>query len=334
MADFEYFYGQEADLFSFIRVPKLLFTDDRFKDLTSDAKILYGLLLDRMSLSVEHEWFDKYGRVYIVFTIAEIVKTLGCANTKACNTLKQLSDVGLIEKNNKGQGKAQLIYVKKILSNEVKCKKLNASAQNENSGNENSENKNSQNRSSEIPESRTQEFQKTECINTENNNTDFINTEKENLISSNLIKIYPPKRKVSPRQETIRNDEKRKGDIDFIDKCIITVHDNIDINTLCERYPYDFNLINQIADLMVDVLMEKSEYYTIGGARKPSEVVKKQFYNLRYEHIAYVIDSLKRNTTDIRNVRQYLIAALYNAPLTIEAHYGSQVQHDMARGLF
>ena len=323
MCEFEYFYGQEADLFSFIRVPKLLFTDGRFKDLTSDAKVLYGLLLDRMSLSIENNWFDKQGRVFIIYTIAEIVSTLGCANTKACNTLRQLIDVGLIEKDNKGQGKAQLIYVKKILSDcsEPREKRI----QNKNSENQNSQKQNSQNDSSRIPESRTLEFSKPESINTENNNTDSNNTESV-LFSSNPIKIYPPERKES------RNEEKRMDAESELDEIIRTVHDNIDICNLEERYPHDSRLINEIADLMVDVLAGKADYYVVGGARKPAELVKRQFEKLEYEHIAYVLDSLSRNTTEVRNTRQYLIAALYNAPLTIETHYETQVNHDMAMG--
>ena len=326
MADFEYFYGQEADLFSFIRVPKLLFTDERFRDLTSDAKILYGLLLDRMSLSVEHDWFDKYGRVFIIYTNAEIVKTLGCAHTKACNTLQQLADVGLIEKNNQGQGKAQLIYVKKILSH-------NSRRPEKCSQNQNSQIQNSQNENPRIPKTGIQEFSKSESINTENINTDFSNTENNNLISSNLIKIYPPGYTEQEKNDEIRRDEK-KDSLSDIAKIKRSVLEHIDADTLKQRFPYNRELIDQIANLMVDVISDDVEYFVIGGAKKNPELVKDQFKTLDYSHVAYVIDSLKSNTTEVRNMRQYLIASLYNAPLTIDAHYESQVSHDTYRGDF
>ena len=331
MAEFEYFYGQEADLFSFIRVPKLLFTDARFKDLSSDAKILYGLLLDRMSLSVENDWFDKYGRVFIIYTIAEIVSTLGCANTKACNTLKQLIEAGLIEKENKGQGKAQLIYVKKILKDYSKPREKQS--YNQNSQNQNSEKQNSQYDSYRIPESRTLEVSKSECINTENNNTDFSNTEKHNNISSNLIKIYPPGHKTEEKNDEIRRDEKTgcMSDVTGLKKSVL---EHIDADSLKQRFPYDTKLVDQIANIMVDVLSDDVDYYVIGGARKNPQLVKDQFKTLDYSHVAYVIDSLKSNTTQVRNIRQYLIASLYNAPLTIDAHYDLLVQHDMNRGVF
>ena len=67
----DYFYGQAGELFSFFRIPKALFQEQRFQDLSTDAKTLYGILLDRMSLSVKNEWFDKKGRVFIIFTIED-----------------------------------------------------------------------------------------------------------------------------------------------------------------------------------------------------------------------------------------------------------------------
>ena len=76
---FNYFYGTEADQFSFYRIPKALFTDSYFKDLSSDAKILYGLMLDRMSLSIKNQWFDDKNRAYIYFSIEDII-TAGMAD--------------------------------------------------------------------------------------------------------------------------------------------------------------------------------------------------------------------------------------------------------------
>ena len=73
---FKYFYGAEADQFSFYRIPKALFTDSYFKDLSSDAKILYGLMLDRMSLSIKNQWFDEKNRAYIYFSIEDIMEII------------------------------------------------------------------------------------------------------------------------------------------------------------------------------------------------------------------------------------------------------------------
>ena len=108
----DYFYGQAGELFSFFRIPKALFQEQRFQDLSTDAKTLYGILLDRMSLSVKNEWFDKKGRVFIIFTIEDVKRTLRCVDNKATRLLRELEEFGLIERKRRGQGKPCLVYVK------------------------------------------------------------------------------------------------------------------------------------------------------------------------------------------------------------------------------
>ena len=108
----DYFYGQAGELFSFFRIPKALFQEQQFQDLSTDAKTLYGILLDRMSLSVKNEWFDKKGRVFIIFTIEDVKRTLRCADNKATRLLRELEEFGLIERKRRGQGKPCLVYMK------------------------------------------------------------------------------------------------------------------------------------------------------------------------------------------------------------------------------
>ncbi len=112
---FSYYYGHEAEQFSFYRIPKLLFTDSRFSGISTDAKLLYGILLDRMSLSMKNGWHDEQGRVYIIFTLEDIAKTIGYKPEKAIKLFNELDTqkgVGLIERVRQGQGRASLIYVK------------------------------------------------------------------------------------------------------------------------------------------------------------------------------------------------------------------------------
>lgn len=114
---FDYFYGQQSDLFTFYRVPKVLFTNERFWNISADAKMLYGILLDRMSLSAKNGWIDKNGRVYIIFTIDEAKMALNCAEQKAIKLLSELEKkAGLIERKRQGLGKPNLIYVKNFIS--------------------------------------------------------------------------------------------------------------------------------------------------------------------------------------------------------------------------
>ena len=117
----DYFYGQAGELFSFFRIPKALFQEQRFQNLSTDAKTLYGILLDRMSLSVKNEWFDKKGRVFIIFTIEDVKRTLCCADNKAMKLFRELEKFGLVERKRRGLGKPSLVYVKNFssdLSNE------------------------------------------------------------------------------------------------------------------------------------------------------------------------------------------------------------------------
>ena len=130
---YDYFYGQQAEMFTFYRVPKVLFTEDCFWNVSTDAKLLYGILLDRMNLSARNGWLDEEGRVYIIFTIEEIKGALGCAEKKAVKLLDELEKkCGLIERKRQGLGKPNLIYVKNFISGSVERQFLNC--QKDNSG--------------------------------------------------------------------------------------------------------------------------------------------------------------------------------------------------------
>ena len=129
---FNYFYGTEADQFSFYRIPKALFTDSYFKDLSSDAKILYGLMLDRMSLSIKNQWFDDKNRAYIYFSIEDIMELLNCCRNKAIKSMRELDDetgIGLIEKRRQGFGKVNVIYVKTFMPEKTDEKKFDEELQ-------------------------------------------------------------------------------------------------------------------------------------------------------------------------------------------------------------
>lgn len=112
---FDYYYGIEAEQFSFYRVPRLLIKDARFKELSSDAKLLYGLMLDRLALSIKNGWLDEENRVYIHYTLDNIMEDLGCAREKCAKVIAELDSkkgIGLIEKKRQGLGKPDIIYVK------------------------------------------------------------------------------------------------------------------------------------------------------------------------------------------------------------------------------
>lgn len=123
---YEYFYGAQAEQFSFYRIPKALFTEPNFRELSTDAKVLYGTLLDRMSLSLKNQWLDAQNKVYIIFTVEEIMDALNCANQKATRLMVELEkQAGLIERKRQGLGRPNLIYVKNFAAtiNSKSCEK-------------------------------------------------------------------------------------------------------------------------------------------------------------------------------------------------------------------
>ena len=123
---YEYFYGAQAEQFSFYRIPKPLFTEPNFRELSTDAKVLYGILLDRMSLSLKNQWLDAQNKVYIIFTVEEIMDALNCANQKATRLMVELEkQAGLIERKRQGLGRPNLIYVKNFAAtiNSKSCEK-------------------------------------------------------------------------------------------------------------------------------------------------------------------------------------------------------------------
>lgn len=297
---YDYFYGAEADQFSFYRIPKVLFTEERFKSISAEAKVLYGLLLDRMSLSARNGWLDDEGRVYIIFSVEDIMTSMGCANQKAAKLLYELeSKCSLIERKRQGLGKPNLIYVKNFVTpSESHFKKC-------------------ENHDSGSVKITSQESLKSHANNTENNNTEFSDTESFLFTSFREDHTREPKRSEADQRQQYKD----------------LIMENVSYDTLLCDYPYDKDILSEILELMVDVVCTTKPTVRISGDDKPAEVVRSQFLKLDSEHIRFVMGGLKENTTRIRNMRQYLLATLYNAPLTIGNYYRSLVSHDMSEGL-
>ena len=290
---FDYFYGQQSEMFSFYRVPKVLFTEDSFWNVSTDAKLLYGILLDRMNLSAKNGWMDAEGRVYIIFTIEEIKSSLGCAEKKAVKLLDELEKkCGLIERKRQGLGKPNLIYVKNFISSPVERQLLNC--QNDNSAT----------------------FQNTiqDLSKAQGNNTDIKNTDLSDTNS-----IFPSE-----------NCGKENGNEEY-QQYYQYFYEQLGMEYLQKDYPYDVDRLENILELVVETVCSKRQIIRIGGDDRPIEVVKRRFMKLDSEHIRYVLDCFKENTTKIRNIRQYILASLYNAPTTMGSYFDALVRHDMAQ---
>ena len=285
---FDYFYEEQSESYSFYRIPKMLFTEEIFEALSTDAKVLYGLLLDRISLSRENGWMDDAGRVYVYYTIKSVKKSMRCANTKTCGLLRELDEFGLIERKKQGLGKPTIIYVKDF-TRFRKAELLDSEKQN-----------------SVILHTGTLDDRKSERNKTEKNKTE---SSKTNPILSGADKDMDERR-------SYRN----------------YLNSQLDMEIMYERYPYDRETLDAIMDLMLDVVCSKRKTIRIAGDDKPVSVVKSQFLKINSMHLEYVMDCMKKNPAKVRNIKQYLLAAIYNAPLTMQSYYQAWVNNDMAEG--
>jgi len=110
------------------------------------------------------------------------------------------------------------------------------------------------------------------------------------------------------------------------------IKENIEYDALCCDFPYSHDRLDEIVELLVETVCSGKQYIRVSGEDYPAEVVKSRLLKLDSEHIRFVFDCLKENTTKIRNIRQYLLATLYNAPATIGSYYSALVNHDMYGG--
>ena len=272
-------------------VPKIFFENEAYRSMSAEAKILYGFLLDRVSVSLKNGWKDDQNRIFIICTIEEIMEKIGCGNKKAIQLLSELEDkIGLIERKRQGLGKPNLIYVKNFIRTVdntgqrhfLKC-------QNDTSGS---------------VRTTSLEMSESHGSNTNLSNTDMSKT--ENL-------IYPGTDSDGMAERRSYEDYFRRS---------------LEYDILLQNNPYERETLEGILDLLVDTCCSHKAYIRIAGDNKSGEVVRSRFMKLDSSHIQYVLSCLKENTTDVRNIRQYLLAALYNAPTTISAYYQAKVNYD------
>lgn len=293
----EFFGIEESEQYAFYRVPKLLFTSKRFQNLSTDAKMLYGLFLDRMALSQRNGWIDKQGRVYIIYTVENIMESLGCGNKKAIQLLSELENkVNLILRKKQGLGKPNLIYLKKFTAVAGNVDGHFLKCENDILG--------------------SVEMETTEMSKGHGNNTDIKDTD------------YSDTDPLFPSDFCVKESEGTKEFSQYYEY----FYDQLEIAFLKKEFPYDVETLELILRLIVEVMCSKRKQIRIASDDKPIEIVKSSFMKLNSEHIRFVMEGFKNNTTEVRNPKQYLLASIYNAPLTIGPYYSALYQHDRAMG--
>ena len=308
---FDYFYGRGTEQYAFYQVPKILITDDQFADITTDAKLLYSLMLDRSSLSAKNGWLDKEGKVYIFYTLEQIMTDMHCANQKATKLLKELETKGLIERKKRGQGQVTRIYVRDFATG------LHGDGNGERQieTHENHDSQTHENRESRDVKITSPDSWKSCTNNTHINNIDMRKTDPINLSAESA----------NPGEKVVRMDDPMRIRKQYEDYLM----EKLRIDVLIQNNPCDVGRINEIFNLMLDVLCSTAKTIRISGDDKPIDVVRAQFMKIDSGHMEYILDCFKHQITDIRNVKQYLLATIYNAPLTIDHYYTSKVNYDM-----
>lgn len=343
---FDYYYGAQAEQFNFIRIPKAMIVDPMFADLSVNAKLLYGVLLDRMNLSMKNRWFDSENRVYIIYQIAEIMEDFNFSKKTAVRYLNELENFGLVEKKRRGLGLPSLLYVKNFVvfqdHSEPDDTDFDDVAEDGNL-NENMEtsrgiqgetsrgvrtytsrsvdmetSKGVQKETLRGVKSELQEVTKRGPLisKTNSNNININNTKESNNILSNPI---------------VKNavDGMGREEESLFEKYTKMVKDNIDYDVLISRHYLEKSMIDGMVNLIVETIISENDYIIISSTKFPKEAVKSRFSKLDISHIEYVLECMNHNTTNIKNIKKYLLAALYNAPTTIDSYYKARVQHDM-----
>ena len=387
---FGYFRAYEAEQFSFYRIPKVLFTDEYFQDLSTDAKVLYGLKLDRMGLSERNRWFDEEGRVYIIFTVEEVATYMNCGRVKGMKLLAELDmkkGIGLIERVKRGFGQSDIIYVKNFIRAGLKLEQETACPDDQNvslheeekertprsekrtyrgsksglievrktnlSGFEKRTYRGSKSEPVEVrktnlsrsekqtyrgSKSRLIEVRKTDPNNTDKSETESNKTENSKTDRSEIDSIYPSdieQTKISNdiidiEQTTITEQTDKKDQMKQFEFYTELVKQNISYDILrhdCKKS--EEQLLDEIVAIVAEFLSMPRETALIGGVKYPYQYVRNRFLLLDDAHIRYVLECFRKNTTEVRNIKAYLLSSMLNATNTIDLYYQAKAQHDL-----
>ena len=365
---FEYFYGQQAESYTFYRIPKVMFTEERFKGLSCEAKVLYGLMLDRMSLSTKNEWLDEEGKVYIVFPLSDIRELIQCSKQTAVNLVHELDTeqgIGLIEKSRPGLGKANVFYVKNFMApierernNDIE----NTLSKTEEPRKPDSTKK-SKNWTSGGQEIRPQEVQKLDHQKSKNwtsgsleirppevqkldhqKSKNWTSGSPENRLQE-VQKLDPNKTEYNKTEKSETQSINQSGDTavpgvfvpptetDVIDGIRNYVRERVDYQSFQGEDEDAREEVDELVEMIVDVLrMPDTAVLRINGNEMPAVLVKEHYYKIRRDHIDYVRWTMRNNYRKVNNIRAYMLTALYNSVLTIGHYYQAEANYDVFGG--
>lgn len=286
---FEYIYGKEDCRCQFFKVPLMLFTNEVLAGLSNEAKLLYGLLLDRTGLSIMNDWTDEDGRVYVNYTNAEVCRMLKIGAQKAVKIFRELTAIGLIERIRVGLGRPDRIFVKHIAVEQSEEQPCNAEPEIEEAIDfPVPEALNCDNQHSEISD-----FSIPECSESAfplNNNQTNRGRSNQSYPSHPASKMRREKRTDSATMTVYRKQIKANIEYDWF----------VESYAGHERIGGSQEELDELVEIMTECACATTPV-RIHGQEMSAEVVKSRMLKIGSEHIQYVFDCLARTTTRIAN---------------------------------
>ena len=327
--NFNYLSASGIDKFTFYRMPKILFVDDYFSAISCEAKVLYGLLLDRATLSKSNNWIDELGRVYVFFKQTEAMEMLNIKKNKVIAIFKELEDIGLLIRKKLGQGKPTRLYVLDFSSHtDDENSKTNevVSDDEEQTSDENTkkEVKRFEKQTSEIQTSSNDtkkevkrfEKQTSKGLKSKPLSSNYINKTEMNKTES----IYLSSNANQPTSENNENINDRL--IDRYNNAVNKVKKQIEYGYLIENY--EKSTIDLIVSLIADVYVDDSSI-SVNNRTIVAEQARIEYSKLTQEHIEFVLESIANTKTRIKNIRTYLQSCLYNAYHTMDIAIDNEI---------
>ena len=318
--NYDYYSGDQTEHFRFLPVPKVLYENPEYADLDLTTVFLYSILHEQVALSKKNGWIDESGRVYVIRTLDSMHEKLRCSTDKARQALNRLIEYGLIEKKRRGQGKPDLLYVKDYAS---KKQEKPISENDDDCGKLFSEVEKTNVLTTEKPISRDGKIQSQEVGISDPNNTLLKNN---NYIETNhnLIQV------TGNTTEAAEPVDNSGWDEDEIEELIEEIKENICYRDCAPRYKAEYNdRYEEMFQVIVEMVVGRRKSLVIGGTEYPQCIIKKRFLSLNSNHVEYAMWKIKENLGEIRNMKKYMIATLFNAPTTIDNFYTQLVNHDM-----
>ena len=344
--ELDFYYGKESEQFTFYRLPKALISDERFKGITNNAKLLYGLMLDRMSLSKKRGWIDEGNKVFIKYSLNNIEEDLNVSRKTAGSILKELEAIGLIDMVQQ-TGVANVIYVKNFVSegrlearkqrdSEDECKK-ETSIKSEPVEKVNQCNNSTGGENTPVKESN-------QCRNCASEESEPVEKMHQCNFDAETGEIFPPVPGENLHTNNIESNNNMSNTnpislsyqqtkpIDEMDEATAymeLIRENIDYDIMMSDKNWrDAEMFDELYQIICDVVCVPRKTIRIAGEEYPYSLVKSKFLKLNSSHLQYVISCMQNNTTKVANIKAYLITALYNAPNTISHYYNAEVNHD------